>query len=105
MKRIVFLSVQAICWVAAFAQPQMGPAGPSTPTAPIHPVGPASQLSAPQTPPTQESSGQRRQELRSILGSPPPAAEQSVNERRLSPAELAQLREQVREQYQNGSQR
>ncbi|MBU6501505.1 MAG: hypothetical protein KGQ35_01430 [Burkholderiales bacterium] len=104
MKRIVFLSVQAICWTAAFAQPQMGPAGPTSPTAPIHSVGPVPQLSVPQTPPTQESSGQRRQELRSILGSPP-AAEQTVNERRLSPAELAQLREQVREQYQNGSQR
>lgn len=104
MKRIVFLSVQALCWVTAFAQPQMGPAEPSNPAGPIHPAAPVAQLSAPPAAPVQESPGQRRQALRSFLGSPP-APEQTVNERRLSPAELAQLREQVREQYQNGSQR
>lgn len=105
MKRIFFLSVQAIWLMTAFAQPQMDPAGPANPTAPIGPVAPAAGLGSPQMPATQESPGQRRVELRSALQSPPHTPEQPVSERRLSPAELAQLREQVREQYQGASQR
>ena len=105
MKRVVFLSVQTIYLATALAQPQIGPAGPAAPTVPVSPVGPAARLDIPAAAPVEQSPAQRRVELRSILQSPQPAPEQAVTERRLSPQERAELREQVREQYRGGTQR
>ena len=50
--------------------------------------------------PIQDSPAQRRIELRAILQSQQNALEQPATERRLSPEERAELREQVRQQYQ-----
>ncbi|MGH8821454.1 MAG: hypothetical protein ACREWJ_09220 [Rhodoferax sp.] len=105
MKRVVFLSVQTICLAIAFAQPQIGPTGPAAPTVPVSPIGPAVRMDTPAAAPAGQSPAQRRVELRSILQSRDPAPEQAVTERRLSPQERAELREQVREQYHGGTQR
>lgn len=83
MKQIVFLLAQTIVLATAFAQP---------PATSVEPAG----LGNPQT--LQELQMQRRNELRSVFQSQRGAQEQAATERRLSPEERAELREQVRQQ-------
>lgn len=97
MKQIVFLWAQTICLAGAFAQPQLAPAGRISPTGPGGSLGSAVRGGAV---PVQDSPAQRRNELRAILQSQHNALEQPTAERRLSPEERAELREQVRQQFQ-----
>ena len=98
MKKIVFLWAQILCLAGAFAQPPRGPVGVPHPTLESSPTGGTAQQGG--VLPIQDSPAQRRIELRAILQSPQNALEQPATERRLSPEERAELREQVRQQYQ-----
>ena len=97
MKQIVFLWAQILCLAGALAQPPRGPVGAAHPTAESGPAGSAAQQGS--VLPIQDSPAQRRIELRAILQSQQNALEQPATERRLSPEERAELREQVRQQY------
>ncbi|QDL37422.1 hypothetical protein [Rhodoferax sediminis] len=98
MKKIVFLWAQILCLAGAFAQPPRVPAGVAHPPVERGPAGSAAQQGG--VLPIQDSPAQRRIELRAILQSQQNALEQPATERRLSPEERAELREQVRQQYQ-----
>ena len=99
MKKIVFLGAQIVCLAGALAQPPLAPVSPTLklPGADTA-VGSAAQQGG--VLPVQDSPEQRRTDLRSVLQSQQYPVEQPVTERRLSPQERAQLREQVRQQYQ-----
>ena len=99
MKKIVFLGAQILCLAGALAQPLRTPVGSTLKLQGADAsVGSAAQQGS--VLPVQDSSEQRRIDLRSVLQSQQSPMEQPVTERRLSPQERAELREQVREQYQ-----
>ena len=98
MKKIIFLGAQILYVAGALAQPALRPgAPPADPAA----AGDAGQVG--NVLPVQDSPTQRRIELRAILQSQQNALEQPATERRLTPRERAELREQVREQYQRAA--
>lgn len=102
MKEIVFLGAQILCLAGALAQPPRAP--DRLPHSPPHslPAADGSIGSAGQQGsvlPVQDSPEQRRIDLRAILQSQQNTLEQPAAERRLSLHERAELREQVRQQY------
>jgi hypothetical protein len=102
MKEIVFLGAQILCLAGALAQPPRVPMSPPRNLPPPQAVGAIGSPAAQQGSvlPVQDSPEQRRIELRAVLQSQQNALEQTATERRLSPQERAELREQVRQQYQ-----
>jgi len=99
MKKIVFLGAQILCLAGALAQTPGAPVGPTLklPGADTSGGSAAQQASVL---PVQDSPEQRRTDLRSVLQSQQYPVDQPITERRLSPQERAELREQVRQQYQ-----